>query len=473
VRVFAGTGVDTYIQLRSDDVQLPVFRACLSGTASAAVPASLIEPAASAVIDAPAPSSGGTPQTAVQVLSSWRVPPHHVAGSAGAATDSHSGAASGAGTASVSTPAAVAAALVASLCRQLNEFLASSDGRDHVSLASKLRVIPSPEACASDVVVVVYVGEGSALVQDLDHHIMRPVMMSLQEEQEHDASRMYASALHGALFDSNEPLARRLVEILPAFFEECVRAADMDERDVSSPRHIANVVYRLAELPELRRFDPLSPDWRDGKKKIPHTLSDGRHVIAVSVDKQRVHVSASVDPRDPSAIELELVTLTSDDDSAVVNSVVDFLGRSGCPMSTGGDVQWLTAPAIRDNSSDGLRFENINGNSQDFYWKRRVGTLDYRIRGWLDAAKLFQSELIASYVTDDIQSWDTSALVGAVERNAWVLRVLGGGDVEAAAAKLAAVRRARNEQAHSARMTKKEFETHMDAVIAVVKMCGR
>ncbi len=472
MRVFAGTGVVTYIQLRSDDVQLSVFRACLSGAASAAVPASTIEPAAAAIA-APAPSSGGTPQTAVQVLSSWRVPPH-ITGSAGAAAGySHNGAASGAGAASVSTPAAVAAALVACLCRQLNEFLAGSGGHDHVSLASKLRVIPSPEACAFDVVVVVYVGDGSALVQDLDHHIMRPVKMSLQEEQERDASRMYASALRGALLDANETLASRLLEILPAFFEECMRAADKDERDASNPRHIANVVYRLAELPKLRGEDPLSPDWRDGRETIPHTLSDGRHIIAVSVDGQRVRVTASVDPMDPAAMELELVTLTSDGDGAVVNSVADFLGRSGCPMSTGGDVQWLTAPAIRDNSSDGLRFENINGNSDDFHRKRRVGTLDYLIRGWLDAAKLFQSELIASYVTDDILNWDTSALVGAVERNAWVLRELGGGDVEAAAAKFTAVRRARNEMAHSERTTKKEFETCMDALVALVMMCSR
>ncbi len=46
-----------------------------------------------------------------------------------------------------------------------------------MSLASKVRVILSLEACASDVVVVVvvvvvYVGDGSALVQDLDHHTM-------------------------------------------------------------------------------------------------------------------------------------------------------------------------------------------------------------------------------------------------------------------------------------------------------------
>jgi tetratricopeptide (TPR) repeat protein len=174
----------------------------------------------------------------------------------------------------------VARAIRDDVAAAMASFLGSDDGGRSVSLASHLRVTSSTVDHVS--VLVSFAGNSAALTTALQR-VQRPELMRPDEVTSLRDSEMLYSVLHAAVFKLQVPLAMYLREQLPLFYNMCL--ADSDEqvtktdRHADDHRHIANAVYRIADLPG----DPLDDDWTDGRDgTVDPVLSDGRCIVAVS-----------------------------------------------------------------------------------------------------------------------------------------------------------------------------------------------
>jgi tetratricopeptide (TPR) repeat protein len=344
------------------------------------------------------------------------------------------------------------------------------DGARRVSLASHLRVTPS----VADSVVISFAGATDALIAALQH-VSRPELMTADEEASLRESEMLYSVLHAAVFKLQLPLAAYLREQLPLFFEACVAASDVSVTDPDDARHIANAVYRVAGLPG----DPLDDDWRDGRDgAFNPVLSDGRCIVAADGVGGRVWIVLCAGAPLSSAVDLPLddASLTADDQETARRLVVLLRARGvsvAMPSSLGGGT-WLRPPRRRDNKTEGLRFHHLDRNKGK---SNRDGDFDYRVRSWLDAAKLFLPDTAHVFASTDVYAWDMTVLIGAMERNEWLLRPLAiraSASVDEVKRRVMTAMRSdvRNRDAHMTGLSRTEFNKCMGTVIRLATLCG-
>jgi tetratricopeptide (TPR) repeat protein len=374
---------------------------------------------------------------------------------------------------------AVARAIRDDAVAATNEFLSSPRGAECVSLASRLRVVPS---AAADAVVLVFDDTVAALCGELER-VTRPVRMTAEEVASLWDSGVLYSVLHRAVFKLQLPLATYLLEQLPAFFEACLtdRECDGTATDADDPRHIANVIYRLAGMPG----DPLDEDWGD----VRPMLSDGRRIVAAGVGTLAdcVFVVSGADATQPLvsmaalssavAVPVNDSSLTPADSETARRAVKMLTEQRGvfrpAPPSLGtAGGTWLRPPRLRDNGSSGLRFHHLEQNKGESF---RSGEFDYNVRRWLDAVKLFLADSTHASASVDVYAWDMSNLMGAMERNAWLLRPLAAQasmSVADMGRLMTAMRKVRNEGAHPIRITREQFKKCMDIVKRLAELCG-